>query len=415
MGFVRLPEKQLEQSPTGLRKYVYGVKIYNEWGFYYLRRSGRFIDEKGLSVVFGERVVERLDAQELIQPVRLPPIIMDNNIFPPTKTKHLYDLEREKIQNSALELDEAFMSKLNVYGRVKKWYKKMKKKELYLKQIENGIIKANKMDVFEYENGTLGDGLEEWNDYRDSKNILGNMEMFSVDKNPIYKQFPDLDKFSKREVSMMKEYDQIGMVSTQQTTTSKDKRSDDDNETKKDIPVRNDIIMDRNDNIDSALVRASKAIPEWIENPELKAKKRSKGRGGRDSVTKDEYRVLILGKPKYERDKRTSEYIMKYGLKCKPKTKTRQIKKGYVMSTYAIDKKIEEEGGGKDEIDRKTYPFDRKRRRCVGMKKFKRFIYNHWRPRRFAKRRWVTWHKERVVFEKIKPKGRSRNRYKKSI
>lgn len=218
------------------------------------------------------------------------------------------------------------------------------------------------------------------------------MEIFSPEKNAIYKQFTDLKYFTIREICMMKEYNQIGMrVPTKENQ----------NETK---------FIKSNENLDNnkTLIHLThkNGIEKWEDNPNEIVIKKSKGGGGRDSISKDEYRILILGKPKYERDKRIEEYFNKYGVNAKPKLIKKTIKRGYVMNNCAIEKELEKEGENKDEIDKMVFPI---KKRFVGKKKWKRFIYNHWRPRRFSRMRWSTWETERSTFDKIKPAHRSRN------
>ena len=110
-----------------------GIKCYNEWGYYYVRRSGRFCDAKALQVMFGDDVMSMLEEQRLIKPITLPPEVMNDELFPPTDYKKIETFEAAKAKFNPMPMEEGFFGKLNYYkiwtqrrAERKRWKRKEK-------------------------------------------------------------------------------------------------------------------------------------------------------------------------------------------------------------------------------------------------------------------------------------------------
>ena len=91
-----------------------GIKCYNEWGYYYVRRSGRFCDAKALQIMFGDDVMGMLDEQWLVKPITLRLEVMDDVLFPPTNFKRIETFEAAKAKYNPKPVNE-FFAKVNFY------------------------------------------------------------------------------------------------------------------------------------------------------------------------------------------------------------------------------------------------------------------------------------------------------------
>lgn len=135
IGFARIPDKQFT-AITGLRRYLLALKVYNIWGYYYLRRRGlfgryetRFIDRPALKIMFGDAVIAQLERTQLLRPLVLPPEIMDDNKFPPTNYKPLFDFEMHSIRHDPLPMEDAFLTRFNVYKHFRNYRDKRRVKK----------------------------------------------------------------------------------------------------------------------------------------------------------------------------------------------------------------------------------------------------------------------------------------------
>ena len=92
-----------------------GIKVYNEWGYYYMRRSGRFCDAKALQIMFGDDVMTMFEEQKLVKPITLPPEVMNDEIFPPSNYKEIEVFENAKQKYSPMPMEEGFFAKFKFW------------------------------------------------------------------------------------------------------------------------------------------------------------------------------------------------------------------------------------------------------------------------------------------------------------
>lgn len=187
IGFARIPPQQF-QTMRGLRKYIMGIKCYNEWGYYYVRRSGRFCDAKALQIMFGDDVMGMLDEQRLVKPITLPPEVMDNELFPPTNYKKIETFEAAKAKYNPMPMEEGFFAKLNFYkiwNQNRKEKKRWKRKEKLLaewradgKSDDDIVLLLKEEGLLDVENRSLV-GKEEFADF-DDKNASKTLKQHPV-------------------------------------------------------------------------------------------------------------------------------------------------------------------------------------------------------------------------------------------
>eukprot|EP01084_Bolivina_argentea_P056417 103265_1 len=416
IGFARIPPQQFK-TMKGLRKYIMGIKLYNEWGYYYLRRSGRFCDAKALQIMFGDEVMSMLDEQKLIKPISLPPQIMDNILFPPTNYKQNEIFEAAKSKYNPMPMEEGFFSKFKFWkilreNRLEK--KKWKQKEkLLLEWKEKGktndeiILLLKDEGLLDVENRKLI-GKEEFGDFRNrnkKSTILKQHPIFKkllIEKNEIYSKFKDLEWFTVREIGIMKEYDQIGIVQI-------------DSNGKTVIDYKNDPLIVNKNNVPKGI---SKPQNKFEDYKNMTQKQLHEIYEGNYPITVPEKGNFLRMKPEKEAEKHkeTTKRFIEWKRDLDKRAQN-QIKKmennweiinnkiysGYAMSSHAIEEKYDREGLiiTKTDINRE--------RKKKGVKYWKRYMGNTFRPRRSSTKRWNHMYDKRMVFGKVKRRGKYTN------
>lgn len=407
----------------GLRKYIMGIKVYNEWGYYYVRRSGRFCDAKALQVMFGDDVMAMLEEQRLIKPITLPPEVMDNELFPPSNYKEIERFEAAKQKYNPMPMEEGFFAKFKfwkIWSENRKEAKKFKQKQKLLQQWRDEGKTEDEIVLLLKEEGLLNVedrkkiGKEEFADFTKSKPLKQHplFQKLLHEKPEIYEKFKDLEIFNAREVGIMKEYGQIGLVKVDSKgKTVVNYKTDplllNDNGVPKGIPPPKSKFPDYKNMTQEELHEIYEGdypitIPEKGNflrmHPEKEAEKHKQT-------------ALRFIKWKSDLDERANNFIMKNKMKGLTKIKKRDDlelmkynetdggdeKSGYAMSSHAIQDKYEREG-----VIQTRFDVNREKKK-KGISYWKRYMGNTFRPRRSSTKRWShMWDKRMVQKRKIK-------------
>jgi len=258
-------------------------------------------------------------------------------------------------------------------------------------------------------------GKEEWADYTRNP-VLSQHPLFkqaSVAQKEIYARFKDLDCFTAREVGIMKEYKQIGLVK---------------------VDEKGQTIVDYKTD---PLVINERGVPTGIAPPKTHFPDYSKmSQAELQEIYEADYPITVPKKgnfmrmkPEKEAEKhkatamRFIEWKRDLDERAANQIKKRKMKEagidmdalvlgakkesGYAMSSHAIKDKYEREG-----LIMTRFEINKERKK-KGIKYWKRYIGGHFRPRRSSTKRWNHMWKERMVLDrKVSKRGSYR---KKSI
>jgi hypothetical protein len=160
VGFIRVPDPDRQFTRlTALRQYLLGIKLHNEWGFFYLRKKGRFVDKPGLKTILSQAVVQELIDEDLLRPIALPPQVLDDQLFPPTSTRFIYDLERSQELKNPMPMEDGWIERLKFWKKLRRFY--MQRKQIWLRRKrmqEEGRARPALED--KYHVGLLESGVE---------------------------------------------------------------------------------------------------------------------------------------------------------------------------------------------------------------------------------------------------------------
>eukprot|EP00484_Ammonia_sp_Unknown_P013121 CAMPEP_0197078740 /NCGR_PEP_ID=MMETSP1384-20130603/213271_1 /TAXON_ID=29189 /ORGANISM="Ammonia sp." /LENGTH=415 /DNA_ID=CAMNT_0042517609 /DNA_START=415 /DNA_END=1662 /DNA_ORIENTATION=+ len=399
----------------GLRKYIMGIKVYNEWGYYYLRKSGRFCDAKALQVMFGDEVMAALEEQKLIKPITLPPEVMNDEVFPPTTYKATEVFEAARQKYNPMPMEEGFFAKLNFYRLTRDYYKNQKqwkRKQKLLTEWQSEGKTADEIVLLLKEEGLLDVedrsliAKEEMADFTKSNQVLSKHPLFQKlmsEKHDIYSKFKDLEWFTVRELGIMKEYGQIGLVKL-------------DEKGKTVVDYKTDPLIVNENGV-------PKGVPppqQWADYKNMTQEELHEIYEGDYPITVPEKGNFLRMKPEKEAEFRKAAAMRfiewKRDLDERAKNQIRKMKRreamergeevelepeprhsAYVMSTHAIAEKYDREG-----VVQTKFEINRSHKK-IGPKYYKRFIGNAMRPRRSSIKRWShMWTKRMVIGKKIK-------------
>ncbi len=314
-----------------------------------------------------------------------------------------------------MPMEDGFFAKFNLWkvwfeGRKEKKQWKLKERLLAHWRSE-GKSDAQIVDLLReeglltVENRSLI-GREEFSDLRHKrKAVLSQHEPFQKllrEKGEIYSKFKDLDWFTPREVGIMKEYAQIGLV-----------RIDD----------RGAVILDyKND----PLIVNENGVPKGIPHKRDKYSQMSQSElhqiyEGNHPISVPEKGNFLRMKPEFEArkhretakrfvewkrdlDARAQRQILKmkngWNESETDSNSATQTPKGYAMSAHAIEDKYEKEG-----LVVCKFNINRERKK-KGIKYWKRYMGNTFRPRRSSTKRWNhMWDHRMVLDRKVARRG----------
>ena len=393
-----------------------GIKIYNEWGYYYLRRSGRFCDAKSLQVMFGDDVMSMLEEQRLVKPITLPPEVMDDKLFPKTTYKQKEIFESAKQKYNPMPMEEGFFAKFKFWKILsdnwkenKKWKQKQKlltewreegktDDEIVLLLKEEGLLNVEDRKLI---------GKEEFEDFKKLQPLKQHplFQKLLKEQGKIYEKFKDLEWFNAREIGIMKEYGQIGIVEVDgMGKTIVNYKSDplllNENGLPKGIPpIRNKIFPDYKNMSQEELHEIYEGdypitVPDKGNFLRMKPEK---------EMEKHKATSMRFIEWKRDLDERAKNLIIKTknGIWNKNVEDNDNNKRsGYAMSSDAILEKYDREG-----LIINKFNVNREKKK-KGIKYWKRYMGNTFRPRRSSRKRWShMWTQRMVNKKKIKRRG----------
>ena len=246
-------------------------------------------------------------------------------------------------------------------------------------------------------------GKEEFADFRELKPLKQHpvFETLLKEKPEIYDKFKDLETFNAREVGIMKEYGQIGLIKL-------------DYKGKMIVNYKTDPLLINENGVPKGIPPPKSKFPDYKN---MNQQELHEIYEGDYPITVPEKGNFLRMKPEKEAEKhkattlrfiqwkkdldeRANNFIRKNNLAVNDGLHEEDIKSGYAMSAHAIEDKYSREG-----LILSRFDINREKKK-KGIKYWKRYMGNTFRPRRSSTKRWSHMWNKRMVQKKIKRRKR---------